>query len=304
VSPRLNIEDTLLTGKRFERLLLRLGSKRAALGAIVEAWVIAQQYWKVCDNGIPRTVWEQEELANDLIECGLAEDRGEFIYIKGSKDHFGWLRERASSGRKGGLASAKSRREITKEKTKQSSSSSKQTKQTQPSYSSSPSSSYSFSTSDSEIKNVPEGSATKQIEAKLPDASGRVSGSSAARPAPEKSLGARIFDAYADAYWTRYGVDPVRNATVNAQCTQIGKRLGEEATEVVRFYVRHNRAFYVQKSHPIGLMLSDAEALRTEWATGKSVTTAEARDVERKQHNYNVWSKFLTPEGGSTDGKP
>lgn len=101
--PRINIEDSLLTSKRFEKLMLKLGSKRAALGVVVEAWIVAQRYWKTSDEGIPKSVWNLEELAQELIDSDLAEDRGDFIYVRGSKEHFGWLRKCSESGKKGGL---------------------------------------------------------------------------------------------------------------------------------------------------------------------------------------------------------
>jgi hypothetical protein len=267
MSPRLNLEDSLLIGKRFEKLIIRLGSKRAALGAVVEAWIVAQRYWKACDNGIPKTVWRTEELAQELIDVDLAEDRGDFVYIRGSKDHFGWLRERTEAGRKGGEAKARNHREKSVAELSK-------TKQAVPSFSS--------SSSHSEEKKVPTGSAV-------------------ASPAGP-TLGSRIFEAYADAYQLRYGVEPARNATVNSQCANLGKRLGEQAIEVVRFYVRHNRSFYVQKSHPIGLALQDAESLRTEWLRGEQVTGAAARDVERAQHNLNVWDNVKLPENWGGDG--
>lgn len=116
---------------------------------------------------------------------------------------------------------------------------------------------------------------------------------------PEKSLGSKIFEAYADAYRERYGVEPARNARVNSQCNQLGQRLGEEAIPIAVFFVRHNGRFYVQKSHPIGALLADAESLRTEWLTGKQVTVIEAIATENRQQLVNSFGKFLTPEGGS-----
>lgn len=99
---RINIEDSLLIGKRFEKLMLMLGSKRAALGALVECWAIAQNLWKYSDNGIPRQTWDKEELAEEIILSGLAEDRGDFIYVRGSSEHFGWIRKSVENGKKGG----------------------------------------------------------------------------------------------------------------------------------------------------------------------------------------------------------
>lgn len=89
--------------------------------------------------------------------------------------------------------------------------------------------------------------------------------------------------AYAASYSDRYGTEPSRNATVNGQLAAFVKRIGaEEAPDVAAFYVKHDDAFYVRKGHPVGLLLSDAEKLRTEWFTGKKITGAQARDAERR----------------------
>lgn len=118
---------------------------------------------------------------------------------------------------------------------------------------------------------------------------------SKARSAPVDSK--PTWEAYSKAYHQRHGVLPTRNARVNSQLAQFLKRVPlEEAPEIAEFYVFHNRAFYVQKSHPVGLMLQDAESLRTEWLTGKQVTVTEARGAETKQQLFNAFAKFLKPE--------
>ncbi len=110
-----------------------------------------------------------------------------------------------------------------------------------------------------------------------------VNAAPAVRAAPEgylKSLSKKIWESYATAYFDRYGTEPVRNAKVNAQVGQLAKRLGEEAPDVVRFYVGHSKSFYVQKAHEIGLCLADAEGLRTQWATGNKITNVQARQAD------------------------
>ncbi len=78
--------------------------------------------------------------------------------------------------------------------------------------------------------------------------------------------------AYRAAFQNRYRTDPVRNAKVSSQIKQFVGRLGyEESPQVADFYVRHNDVFYTKKAHAVGLMLADAEKLRTEWATGRNV---------------------------------
>lgn len=117
---------------------------------------------------------------------------------------------------------------------------------------------------------------------------------------PEKSLSIEketdlqaacreTWKAYADEFVARYGTDPVRNATVNAQVKQFVQRLGRsESPPVAAFFVRHPQAFYVKAKHQFGLALKDAEGLRTEWATRRVVTDTQARQSDRAGANMNA----------------
>lgn len=103
-----------------------------------------------------------------------------------------------------------------------------------------------------------------------------------------------VWQAYAAAYELRYGVEPVRNAKVNGQLAQLVQRLGAvEAPPVAAHYVRHNKTFYVAKKHPVDLLLADAEGLRTEWATNRTVTDTEARQADRTQTNKNAFAGLI-----------
>ena len=88
--------------------------------------------------------------------------------------------------------------------------------------------------------------------------------------------------AYSLAYSKRYGADPVRNATVSSQIKQFVQRIGaDESPAVAAFYVDHNAQFYVKKMHSVGVLLTDAEKIRTEWATGRKMTNLEAKNAEQ-----------------------
>lgn len=90
-------------------------------------------------------------------------------------------------------------------------------------------------------------------------------------PAPSTA----VWDAYAAEYRNRYATDPVRNAKVNGQLSQLIARLGQdEAPGVARFYVRSDDQFYVRQMHAVDYLLRDAEKLRTQWATGRTVPQA------------------------------
>lgn len=90
------------------------------------------------------------------------------------------------------------------------------------------------------------------------------------------------WEAYKSAYFDRYGIAPVRNAKINAQVKAFCKTIPlDECDPVARFYVWSNDAFYVRKCHDFGLLVSDASKIRTEWATGHSVTGTRARQLEK-----------------------
>ena len=100
------------------------------------------------------------------------------------------------------------------------------------------------------------------------------------------SLSGETWEAYSRAYETRYGVPPVRNATVNGQLSNFVRRIGhEEAPRVAEFYVRHPAQFYARTMHSIGTMVRDAEKLRTEWATGKIQTEHNGHGKNQREGN-------------------
>jgi len=113
------------------------------------------------------------------------------------------------------------------------------------------------------------------------------------KPRAEKPTDA-AWDAYTGAFVHRYGTDPVRNATTNAQMAQFVGRIGaDEAPHVAAFYVGHNGAFYVRGGHAIGGLLKDAEKLRTEWATRRQITATAAQQADRTQTNLDAFAPLL-----------
>lgn len=130
----------------------------------------------------------------------------------------------------------------------------------------------------------------------------------AGKPLPKKKSDGRgkaTWDTYALEYQKRYMVAPVRNAMTNRACTNLVDRLGaEEAPLVVRHYVWHNDFFYTKNGHPLHLCVKDAEKLRTEWKTGRKVTTATARQLERTGHNQEVVRGYLESENVQHEPDP
>lgn len=97
----------------------------------------------------------------------------------------------------------------------------------------------------------------------------------------EKDLNKKVWESFKNSYESRYKVEPVRNASINAKISQLAKRLGPDSIEIVRFFVLHNEPFYLKNLHAIGLCLKDAESLHTQWKRGKAITSSDVRAFEK-----------------------
>lgn len=105
---------------------------------------------------------------------------------------------------------------------------------------------------------------------------------------------AETWNAYAAAYHNRYGVNPVRNASVNSMIVKLIAKLGlAEAPAVAAFYLTHDKSFYVGAKHSVQLLLRDAEGLRTDWATGQHTTHTNAMQADKRQATGDVFSKLI-----------
>jgi hypothetical protein len=113
-------------------------------------------------------------------------------------------------------------------------------------------------------------------------------------PIKPESETASTWNSYSDAYFDRYGAEPVRNATVNGQLANFVRRLGrDESPHVARFFVGHNNAYYVREMHSIGAMVKDSEKLRTEWATNCKMTQTKALQADKTQTNFDAFAPLI-----------
>ena len=95
-----------------------------------------------------------------------------------------------------------------------------------------------------------------------------------------------VWEAYRDAYRSRYGVEPLRNAKVNGQIAQFVRTVGaQDAPKLAAFYPWHNGGFFVQRRHDFGLLLQSAQQIRTDWLRGEQMTATAARQAEKTQAN-------------------
>lgn len=116
-----------------------------------------------------------------------------------------------------------------------------------------------------------------------------------------KEANRKTWQAYADSYFNRYNAEPVRNAKANKMISDIVKRLGaDEAPHVAYYYVTINDSFYLRTMHDLGNLLAKCESVRTQWATGRQMTSVTARQIENTQSNMSAAeeAKRMMREGG------
>jgi len=107
----------------------------------------------------------------------------------------------------------------------------------------------------------------------------------------------RTWANYAIAFRNRYGEWPVWNARIAGQITQLIDRLGaEEAPKVAAFFLNVRDARVVASCHGVGLLLERAESWRTQWATGRQITGAAARQVENTATNLSAMEQALAEQ--------
>jgi hypothetical protein len=108
-------------------------------------------------------------------------------------------------------------------------------------------------------------------------------------PPELKSACVETWNGYSDGYIRRYGIEPVKNAKTAGQIVALVKRIGKtDAPNVAGWFPGHQSAYYVGRGHSVDCLLKDAEKLRTEWATGRSVTATEAMQADRTQTNLSA----------------
>lgn len=298
--PRINLEDSLFRDVRFVNLCIALGSRRAAIGAIIEAWMLAQEF--VTPNNpsgqIPNDQWTLRGMADEVVGVGLARRTEDgTIEIAGAREHFAWLVQRQGAGSKvtdkklQQLQDARQKRadKLSKNTERNLNGSERELNGTEPltlttfSYSYSSSSSDSCSSLVSQDDKSPGLNGTERTlneterKEKKPKADD-----------PDAGLRKETWLAYADAYQLRWNVEPKRNATVNATIKNLVARVGEDAPALVRFFLTHNDGYYIKACHPITACLKDHVGLMTQMQRGQQITNADVRQLEKAQQQHAV----------------
>lgn len=247
---RINIEAQFWTDVM--EVAVRMGDSDKAVGQALKLIKYAQDEYK---KGKRISLADFRARFSDHLMPEFARIEGEFVIVAGATKFFGWLDKKKEAGHQGGVKSGKSRRS----KRQQTEANGSTTQQAEPSSSISLSISSSSSDSNSSL-----------VEISPAEPSG-----------PNTELNRKIWQAYSDAYFDRYGTEPVRNKAVNSKINQVGQRLGSEAPDVARYFLGHDKSYYVSKMHDVGLLLSDAEALRTQWATGRKTSQTQAHQADQ-----------------------
>lgn len=84
------------------------------------------------------------------------------------------------------------------------------------------------------------------------------------------------------------------------------KRLGDEAPGVAAFYVAMNDPFFVKSSHPVKLLASNVETIRTQWKQSQSTDVAVrngAGDRAAKDAKAAEIARVLRNESRPDDGE-
>lgn len=108
-------------------------------------------------------------------------------------------------------------------------------------------------------------------------------------PKDPKAKTYRAWANYAFAFRKRYNVWPVWNARTAGQLAQLVDRLGQDAApKVAAYYLTIADARLITEQHSVNLLLARAEALHTQWATGRRVNGTTARQQERTAANFEA----------------
>jgi hypothetical protein len=292
---RINIDDDVESRPEFRRLLKLVAyDDDKALGILVRFWRLAQKYW-----GEHQLV-PMEEIENwefqPIIDSRWGIVKPEGVYAIGSEERFAWYRQKCDAAKKGGRPKEP---KLTGDKPEEIG--------TQPEHQSdSPRIDSANPLAPAPVPvlvPVPEKKEEIQKQYFAPSSSN----SEARTKVSIKELDpegptatALTWRSYRDAYQEKYGEPPPYNGKIAGQLKSFVSRVPkEEAPQIAAFYLTHKDQYYVKSMHPVGLLLRDAEKIRTEWATGRQMTGAQARQSEQRNTNVEAMKTYLASKGAA-----
>jgi len=104
-----------------------------------------------------------------------------------------------------------------------------------------------------------------------------------------------VIEAYTQAYFERYSVEPLITPRVckEAKNLIINLKTTDEAIKLVRFYLTHNKMFYLNNAHAFRYLLMDCEKLHTECTKNKFIFSKDAKKVEDATANSILLETLL-----------
>jgi hypothetical protein len=75
-------------------------------GVALRIWKLGFEYFKNGKALVPTSIFSAALHAKEFLECGLAEESEEGVYIRGSRDEFRWYEERIAQAKEAGKISA------------------------------------------------------------------------------------------------------------------------------------------------------------------------------------------------------
>lgn len=86
-----------------------------AIGSLVEFWRLAQEYYVRGQKVVPHDIFKAFDIPEAIVNAGFAIVQEDGVHACGAKEQFAWIAKRKQAGRRGGIASGRSRQ--TKAKT-------------------------------------------------------------------------------------------------------------------------------------------------------------------------------------------
>jgi hypothetical protein len=314
---KVTVDSKLFTDARFVKLCIKEGSRKQALGALVELWLTAIETVSPENPGgtFSTEKWQSEDLSQHLLAAGFCSISGDEVIVTGGVDAFKWLVNQQVKSRLGGQkSSSRGRNDKGQYVSVDAGTSSPHPAHNQPqagdqsslnpATASHSQPSYTYTSTITSISSPTDTSKNAVCKTARLDVSGEIDEDADAKPHRKKNvltqeakdLNRKIYDAYERAYFTRYDVNPIRNARVNALISQLRARLGEDAVPVVEFYLKHNSTFYVGKTHSLEYCVKDAESLHLQWRKGKAITNRDLKNYDKTQSSAELKMKIMRGE--------
>jgi len=273
---RINIEDSLFKDGRFIELAIKMGSRHSALGAVVEAFILAQEFFlnKESNRMIPLNEWKRRKAVDLVIDAGLAEIRGEFVYVCGAEKQFSWLIQRQDAGLLGGRKKSNAIKH-TMNKTTESGT------LTTESGSNPLTLTHSLSLTHSHIQT--------QAHSQNTVSEKKLKKQKAAASTDVDNVGQKLVAVYCELWKKRYNTNPPLKPSDTKNLKSFGKENGFERTEnLLQSYFKMPDAFFIKKRHDLATFLYNLSSIAAFAESGKVISNNEVNQLDKAVASKNL----------------